>query len=85
MARTEATHANNEGTLEGYRQSDVANGKEWIATLDDRTRESHVDLNGEIVGVDEEFSNGLDYPGADGPAEEVINCRCVLGPAFIEE
>ena len=85
VARTEATHANNEGTLEGYRQSDVANGKEWIATLDDRTRESHVDLNGEIVGVDEEFSNGLDYPGADGPAEEVINCRCVLGPAFIEE
>lgn len=77
IARTEATNANNLGLLEGYRQSDVATGKEWIATMDDRTRDEHMALDGEIVGLNEKFSNGLAYPSEP-------NCRCVLGPAFIE-
>ena len=77
IARTEATASNNEGLLEGYKQSDVATGKEWIAVMDDRTREEHAALNGEIVALDQSFSNGLQYPNEP-------NCRCVLGPAFIE-
>lgn len=80
IARTEATAANNEGLLEGYRQSDVANAKEWINAGDDRVREEHQDgigVGGEIVGLDEKFSNGLGYP-------QEPNCRCVLGPAFLE-
>lgn len=53
--------------------------KQWCATLDDRTRESHRMLDGELVDLDEEFSNGLMYPGdPNGDPEEVINCRCVL-------
>lgn len=85
IARTEATAANNSGALEGYRQSDVANGKEWIATMDQRTRDSHAQTDGEIVGLEEKFSNGLTYPGELGaPPEETINCRCVLAPAFSE-
>lgn len=86
IARTEATAANNKGFMEAYEQSGVANAKEWIATGDDRTRDSHASTDGEVVGVDEEFSNGLDYPGdASGGPEETVNCRCVLGPAFIEK
>lgn len=53
--------------------------KQWDSTLDSRTRESHQKLDGEIVGVDEKFSNGLLYPGdSNGTAGEVINCRCAL-------
>lgn len=85
IARTEATAANNEGILEGFKQSDVATGKEWVATQDERTRDSHLAQNGEIVAVDKVFSNGLSFPGdGKGDPAETINCRCVLAPAFVE-
>lgn len=51
----------------------------WMATLDSRTRDSHRQLDGEVVGDDGKFSNGLRYPGdPEGPAAEVWNCRCTL-------
>jgi len=80
IARTEATVANNEGLLEGFRQSNVATGKEWINSGDSRVREEHQDgigVGGEIVALDASFSNGLKYP-------QEPNCRCVIGPAFLE-
>lgn len=85
IARTETTAANNKGFTEGYRQSGVANAKEWIATNDSRTRDSHAHADGEVVKLDDSFSNGLDYPG-DPSADpgETINCRCVLAPAWKE-
>lgn len=53
--------------------------KQWDSTLDSRTRESHQKLDGEIVNVNEKFSNGLMYPGdSNGSAGEVVNCRCAL-------
>ena len=53
--------------------------KQWDAALDDRTRESHQAVDGEIREVDEPFSNGLMFPGdPDGGAAEVVNCRCAL-------
>ena len=53
--------------------------KQWDSTLDSRTRESHQKLDGEIVNVNEKFSNGLLYPGdSNGTASEVVNCRCAL-------
>lgn len=53
--------------------------KQWDAALDDRTRESHVAVDGEIREVDEPFSNGLMFPGDPaGGAAEVVNCRCAL-------
>jgi SPP1 gp7 family putative phage head morphogenesis protein len=80
VARTEATASNNEGLLEGFKQSSVATGKEWINAGDDRVRDEHQDVigvGGEIVGLEESFSNGLKYP-------QEPNCRCVIGPAFLE-
>lgn len=51
--------------------------KQWDSALDSRTRESHVQLDGEIREIDKPFSNGLMYPGdSSGKAAEVINCRC---------
>lgn len=53
--------------------------KQWDSTLDARTRDSHVRLDGEIRELDELFSNGLRFPGdPNGAAAEVINCRCAL-------
>lgn len=81
IARTEATAANAKGNIEGFRQSGVANAKEWINSGDSRVRDEHQDgigVGGEIVGLDAKFTNGLSEPSEP-------NCRCVLGPAFIEE
>lgn len=51
--------------------------KQWDASLDKRTRDSHARVDGEIREIDEEFSNGLMFPGdPSGSAAEVINCRC---------
>ena len=82
IARTEALGAANAGTLEGWRQSGVVRQKTWLAALDERTRDSHVEAHGQTVGLDEEFEVG----GARGPApglmndpDEDINCRCTMG------
>ena len=51
--------------------------KTWHAAHDSRTRKSHLDVDGEIVPINEPFSNGLMYPGdKNGRIEEWINCRC---------
>ncbi len=53
--------------------------KQWDSTLDAKTRESHVQVDGEIRELDEPFSNGLMFPGdPSGGAAEVVHCRCAL-------
>jgi SPP1 gp7 family putative phage head morphogenesis protein len=53
--------------------------KQWDATIDGKTRDSHRKIDGEIRELEENFSNGLEYPGdPSGAAGEVINCRCAL-------
>lgn len=58
--------------------------KEWSAVHDGRTRMSHLLADGQRRKVDEPFDVGgakLAYPGDPrGPADEVINCRCVSLP-----
>lgn len=87
-ARTAMTSAHSLGKLKGYERAadmgiDVK--KQWLAALDSRTRGSHRHLDGEVVELDAEFSNGLKYPGdPDGPASEVYNCRCTLVPVIVD-
>lgn len=46
-------------------------------------RRDHRRMDGETVPIDAKFSNGLRFPrDPDGPADEVINCRCVCTPNF---
>jgi uncharacterized protein with gpF-like domain len=53
--------------------------KIWVAVMDEATRDSHAMVDGEEVPIDHAFSNGLLYPAdSSAPAEEVINCRCVI-------
>ena len=59
--------------------ADVVAGQEWIATRDARTRDMHVERDGEIVPIGDSFSGGLAYPGdPSGDPADVINCRCTV-------
>lgn len=83
IARTELLSASNEGSLDGARQSGVPDlRKMWLATSDDRTRDTHRDIDGAEVELEEAFDVGgaaMLYPGDPaGPASETINCRCTL-------
>lgn len=78
IARTEVNSAANFGSIQGMRALDVSAKKEWIATTDARTRQSHVDADAQQVELHEPFMVGdvpLDRPGdPNGPPEETINC-----------
>ena len=82
IARTEGHRIQCAATMDTMhsakeRGADVV--KQWDATLDGLTRESHVAVDGEIRELDKSFSNGLDYPGdPSGGAAEVVNCRCAV-------
>lgn len=83
IARTETMRAYNAGSTEIYRDNGVEQ-REWLATLDNRTRDDHAAADGQIVGIDELFSVGdedLDYPGdPSGSPENTIACRCSTAP-----
>lgn len=82
ITRTEGHRIQQKSTMDACyaareRGADVV--KQWDATMDANTRESHQMVDGEIRELDEKFSNGLMYPGdPSGNAAEVINCRCIL-------
>lgn len=81
-ARTAMTAAQNAGRMESYANSKALGidlKKQWMATLDERTRTSHQELDGETVEIGKKFSNKLMFPGdPDGAPGEVYNCRCTL-------
>lgn len=80
IARTEVISASNLSSQAGALATGVALDKKWITYLDDKTRESHIAMNGETIDINETFSNGLEVPGdPSGDSEEVINCRCAVG------
>lgn len=84
IARTETLGAIHKGKLEAFEQAidkgqinrrDVR--KVWRSAMDDKVRDSHAALNGESVGIDEYFANGLQAPcDPGGDPAEIINCRC---------
>lgn len=87
-ARTMMTSAENGGRMDSYRRAErmgIKVEKQWLATPDGRTRHSHAAQDGEHVPLDEEFANGLMFPGdMDGDPREVYNCRCTM-VAVIED
>lgn len=88
IARTETVSAfNGSASLTAQQYgSEVVAGQEWIAEQDDRTRETHSDLDGTVIGMGETFDNGCAYPGdPSADPEEVVNCRCTLGFLTPEE
>lgn len=80
IARTETTRISNLGRQDAFEYGESKGlklSKKWISTADSRTRDRHLKMMNETVGLNEKFSNGLDYPGGlGGAASEVCNCRC---------
>jgi HK97 family phage portal protein len=80
IARTEVAESFNGGRFATMKEAGVEK-LEWLSARDDRVRDSHVDVDGEIVVLGDRFSNGLLYPlDPGGPPEEIVNCRCVSLP-----
>lgn len=78
IARTETAFADVQGNLDAYRESGQVQGKRWIVG-DDCCDECY-ELDGEEVGLEEEFPNG----GGDAPPLHP-NCRCDVVAILIDE
>ena len=89
IARTEATRVVNQATSASY-QTLVQNGiqvkKQWLTARDEDVRTTHKELEGVIVGANEEFvTSDLDTassPGSFTRAGNNINCRCTIIPVL---
>jgi len=88
-ARTAVTGAQNAGRMDTYRDAERMGLKlkrQWVATLDGRTRHAHQVLDGMVAADGEMFEVGgdqIEYPGDPGaPGYLVYNCRCTLRAVF---
>lgn len=84
-ARTMMTNAQNMGRIDSYERAKgmgIPVRKQWLATLDSRTRHEHRELDGETEETDKPFIVGRDeimYPGdPKAPGYLTYNCRCTL-------
>lgn len=85
FARTAITGAQNAGRqqqMEDAARMGIEIHKQWLATLDSRTRDAHRRLDGQEVPFDEPFKidgQEINYPG-DPTAHPalVYNCRCTV-------
>lgn len=88
-ARTSMTSAQNGGRQDAFiraKDMGINQKKQWLATIDDRTRHEHRLLDGQRVDIDDAFKvEGYEilYP-ADPSAEPemVYNCRCTMVTMF---
>lgn len=93
-ARTMMTNAQSAGRYDAYRRAKgmgIDFKVVWIATLDNRTRHEHRQLDGQMKDVDTPFEvdgQQIMYPadlGGSGykvPPELIYNCRCTIGAAI---
>jgi uncharacterized protein with gpF-like domain len=82
IARTETTAIYSGAPVAALARFGEATGrtflKTWFGVMDERERDEHVALEGETVGIDENFSNGIPYPSEP-------NCRCAAVTHEAEE
>lgn len=84
IARTEGGRISTQAQLDSMQES-ISKGadllKRWDATLDTRTRQIHMELDGQIVEYNEYFKSSAGEvfaPHQFGIASQDINCRCRL-------
>lgn len=87
IARTELAKAAHTGRKASEDTSDFETEKEWIAANDDRTRDSHRLIDGEVIDTEARFevprkSGGVDMMEGPGDPtasiENLANCRCSM-------
>ncbi|HEX2866539.1 MAG TPA: phage minor head protein [Ignavibacteriales bacterium] len=87
IVRTESHRVHNLGRIMGYEEGESAaedlgftTKRIWVATLDNKTRDSHAEMDGQEANENDMFvlPSGVETmgPGLSGIAEEDINCRC---------
>lgn len=88
-ARTAMTASENMGRAQASRRlrdAGVPNREVWSATMDNRTRDTHLLLDGTYANEDGYFGEGILHPDhlmrfpadPNGEPQEVYNCRCRL-------
>lgn len=84
IARTEGHRIQNQSALDAQHEAKKKGAdivKQWDSTLDGKTRDTHMKLDGQIREVDEDFEvDGMNAsaPGMFGDPAEDCNCRCAL-------
>ena len=84
-ARTAVTGAQNAGRMDTYKAAEkmgIELEREWVATLDNRTRHAHQVLDGQTAPINKPFKvdgQKIMYPGDPTAAPYLVyNCRCTL-------
>lgn len=80
IARTETILASNFSTEEAYKESGVVEGKEWLATRDERTDDECAALDGKVVSLNGKFFKEDYFDGKYPPLH--ANCRCTIIPVI---
>ena len=85
IVRTESRRLREEGSFQSAmhaKSKGIIMTKTWRAVGDERSRESHIEMDGTTIEIDEKFElNGRegDHPlDRNFLAKDVINCRCKL-------
>lgn len=97
IARTEVTRSSNIARRIAWQTTDMELSREWVATRDPpRVRASHLDLDGQIRGLEEPWTFKAFPPPDPGIVEDVmspgdapspghsVNCRCTI-VAFLDD
>lgn len=85
IGRTESIRASNAAAEQTYDAFGIRS-RSWLSTQDDRTRDTHLEADGQSKPLGESFRVGgydMDYPGDashGAPPSEFINCRCTTIP-----
>lgn len=81
IADTETHRIANTAALNTAKYAGARN-KTWVTMLDDRVRDTHDYLEGETVGIDDDFytydGDHASAPGLFTLAQNNVNCRCEL-------
>ncbi len=69
-----------ESIKDNSKETGIEVAREWVPVFDDRTRDSHIEMEGQQADENDQFTlpdgTKTDGPRLSGIAEEDINCRC---------
>ncbi len=89
IARSETIRTSNQAMQDAWIQSEIVESKEWYTAGDERTCEMCAEMDGKIVGLDENyFDKGAEFMGLSLDFRDIgepplhCSCRCTLLPVI---